>query len=100
MCAPDKGCLGTSCLCDCLHLCHTSIISSVAAVLRLLDHEDGEMSTLIYQSAWHNIPEDLNLCPSRSNINTENRTQKLEILKIVSIYSVRICALLFFPAGE
>ena len=47
---PDNYCLYTSCLCDCHHLCNTSIITSVVALI-LLDHEDGEMSSPIYQSA-------------------------------------------------
>jgi len=74
----DNYCWHTSCLCDCPHLCNTSIITSVATLLRLLDHEDGEMSSHIYQSVWHNIPEDSNLYLSRSNINTKSWNLKIK----------------------
>jgi hypothetical protein len=76
---PDNYIWHTSCLCDCTHQCNISIITSIAALLRLLDHEDGEMSSHIYQSVWYNIPEDLNLYLSRSNINTKflvNKTNR------------------------
>ena len=94
---PDNYCWHTSCLFDCPHLCNTSIITSVAALLRLLDHEDGEMSPHIYQRVWHNIQEDLNIYLSRSNINTKSWNLKIKrFLKFVSLCSVRNCSPLSF----
>jgi len=98
---PDNYCWHTSCLCDCRHLCNTSIITSVAALLRLLDHGDGEMSSHTYQSVWHNIAEDLNLYLSRSNISTKSWNLKIKrFFKFVFLFSVQICQSLSFPTGE
>jgi len=81
LCVSDNYCWHNSCLCDSPHLCNTSIITSAAVLLRLLEHEeDTEMSSPIYQSVWHNIPDNLNLYLSSSNINSKSWNMKINPL--------------------